>query len=103
MAGNYKIPFDEKGGMVQDACRARWYAKEWRENYEFDATMRLDRELGDWVTVRDEMDHEYYISMHNLFPVLVRGTITEGKISGRWTFVKRGNSYSLKPAGRRSD
>lgn len=75
----------------------------WKENHVFEATLRITgsyrgRSAARFLLRNTEAPYElYHMTMDNTHSILVNGTVSEGKIKGKWTFSKRGAYYSLVP------
>lgn len=94
--GNYEIPFDENGNQLDYA----WHMKGvfWKQNFEFQdeltyksygrgrssATFCFERITGEKVNV--------FMSDMDIFVPHLRN----GKISGKFTFVKKGQNYGCR-------
>ena len=95
-----RIGFSQKtGDMVEHA--GQWSnTVNWKDNYEFDATLQIvdavsGRSSSGWY-VRDENGVRYYMFMSEMLKVFREKTIEKGFVRGRWTFRKQGPVASLK-------
>ena len=73
----------------------------WKENYEFEDTMIVDRCSRGQSTVSFDLISKstgikYNTFMVDMFDLITKVNINKGVISGKWTFTKRGKSYGLK-------
>ena len=96
MAGDYKIPFDEDGNLL-DYVRYEGQADEWREKTWFEAELTYDGYSRGRSSVKfyfkDKSGHRYGMFATDVALLLDEGVIWEGEIYGLWTFVKRGRNY----------
>lgn len=75
----------------------------WKENFEFEATLEVygitrGRSAARFRLRNTEAPFERYeMFMTCVEDLLVNGEVSKGRITGRWTFCKRGSNYSLKP------
>jgi hypothetical protein len=75
---------------------------EWRENYEFNATLELrsierrGHKCGAYFT--DETGTRFYMFLSELEKVIKQSGVSRpgARVTGRWTFCKRGERYSIK-------
>jgi hypothetical protein len=95
----YQIPFDTDGNLVNWV--GHWMNVQWRDNYVFHDTLEyLDYEQKqNSVTFRFKgTNGEYAMSLRS-FDLLVKAKrFQDNKVSGDWTFVKRGQNYLLQEA-----
>lgn len=96
-AAPIKIPFYKSGGLAQEAF-ADNEQFDWRDNFEFEATLTMigfDR--GGLGVIRamfaDEAGTEYPMFVADLAELLKTSGVVCGKVRARWTFVKRGQRY----------
>jgi len=73
----------------------------WKENYEFKDTliitgMSLGRSAANFNLQSTINNKNYNLFMTDIVDLIQKATITQGKINGRWTFVKRGSNYGVK-------
>jgi hypothetical protein len=92
-----QIPFHKGGGLAQEAFAGNT-AFEWRENFEFNATLALTGfERSGMGVIRavfaDETGTRYPMFLADLAELLTASGVVGGKIRARWTFVKRGRRY----------
>lgn len=75
----------------------------WRENHVFEATLEVTGTIRGRSAARfrlrdvDNPDRRYEMFMTGVEDLLVNGEISKGRISGCWTYCKRGQNYALKP------
>ncbi len=82
---------------------AGYTAHEWRDNYEFESVLAIDKMQRGysakyliWV---DEEGHTYPMFIADLIDLLKRGVVQEGVTTPhRWTFRKRGENYGVRLA-----
>jgi hypothetical protein len=92
-----KIPFYKAGGLAQEASEGN-DAFDWRDNFEFDATLVLTGfERGRMGVIRavfaDDKGIKYPMFVADLAELLTESGVVGGKVQARWTFVKRGRHY----------
>lgn len=85
--------------------RDDWYEKArqrtWRDNYIFTATMTVVSmsrgRSAAYFHLIDERGKQYTMFMTDMVDMVKRARmITQGVVTGRWTFQKRGNNYGVK-------
>lgn len=95
--GQYKIPF-YKGNHL--GYEPEYIDVEWRGNYEFEDTLTYEGFGRGRSSVRlyfkGANGDEYEMFMKDFDEIMKSGKIKGGKISGKWTFVKRGRNYGIK-------
>ncbi len=117
---NYKkkkvrVPFDDFGNQLK--VPKVYYANvggkmkydhhcEMRDNYEFDALLKLESITKDRASVSFEFTNIEQGGTLNMFvkdltAMLKSATMSSGLISGRWTFVKKGRHYGIIRIGER--
>lgn len=88
-----------------DDERDEWYEKArqrtWRDNYIFTATMTVVSmsrgRSAAYFHLIDERGKQYTMFMTDMVDMVKRARmITQGVVTGRWTFQKRGNNYGVK-------
>lgn len=73
----------------------------WKENYEFDDTLELTgmsrgRSAANF-NLRSVTDNKNYnLFMTDTVDLIQNGVVNKGKITGKWTFCKRGANYGIK-------
>jgi hypothetical protein len=92
-----KIPFWKTCGLAQEAS-AGSSAYDWRDNFEFDATLVLTGfERGRMSVIRavfvDDKGAKYPMFVADLAELLTESGVVGGRVQARWTFVKRGKDY----------
>lgn len=114
-----KIPFEEDGSQMaytsasHDELPSYSYASgsyqkagEWRDNYEFEATLTVEsmergRSAARFI-LRDEHGRRFTMFMTDMLELIQTAElIAYGHIDGRWTFQKRGANYGIKLIGSR--
>lgn len=95
---NYQIPFDNRGMQQYPYEYSEGF--HWEDNRVFDATLTLGgscrgRSAAGFVFV-DGNGQQYYMFMSDMADLLFNAVLDHGKISGTWTFCKRGMNYGLK-------
>jgi hypothetical protein len=109
MSGDYQIPFDRDGN--QQHYPVSWYTgeypnnrrtvgPEWRDNEPFNDTLTYagygrGRSAAYFVFTRSD-GKEVTMFMKD-FDALIRQMVN-GKVSGRFVFIKRGQNYGVKAA-----
>lgn len=96
MKTDFKIPFNVRTGELLDYPIHN--GTEWRDNYEFEAKMKV---VG-WgrgrssitFTLVDENDVKYPTFASTFYEMIPH--MSNGEISGTFTFCKRGQNYGLK-------
>jgi len=92
-----EIPFDRNGNPLSYDDRLKVH--DYRANYEFVTTMRVvDMSRGRSAanfTLKDEKGIEYNMFMKDMLYLIQNCIIDKGVVSGKWTFVKRGNNYGI--------
>lgn len=97
-----EVPFDrETGEMVPDL---RWFWDEsklrWRDNYEFTSTLTYESFLRSdhavRIVFRGDDGKEYHMFLKELHDILVGGGFDGNKVSGVWTFCKRGQNFGIR-------
>ena len=97
---SYKIPFDKNGQQPYPWEYAEGFR--WVDNHGFDATLTFDgyyrgRSAGGF-RFKDNL-YTYYMFMKDI-DQLIKGRVLEyGKVTGTWTFIKRGMNYGIKLVG----
>jgi hypothetical protein len=97
--GNYEIPFDDEGNQLTYEW---WYTKAKTPNFIFEDTLEYKSYSKGRSAVEFKFEREssgksvsFSISQAEaLFPLMVKG-----KVSGRFSFVKRGQNYSCMYLG----
>lgn len=95
--GNYQIPFDNKGNQ-QDY--PGWNGVEWKDNYEFEDTLKLNgfgrgRSSVTFNMVRSD-GTTVSVFVSDFYDMAVAGAFKAGKIKGRFTFCKKGANYGCR-------
>lgn len=104
---SWKVPFF-KGQMVsyiEGYFTMKEYSKDFelKDNYEFFATLTLKHVGRGRSSVGFSME-DYDGKSYNMFlkdfeEMVKNNTLDHGQISGKWTFVKRGQNYGIKCLG----
>jgi hypothetical protein len=108
-----KIPFDGDGNFMayaRDQSRPPSIRRingtavgvgEWRDNYEFDATLIIDgirrgQSAARFLLMDSDTGVRYEMFMTDALDMLQRAEmIAYGHIEGHWTFCKRGMNYGI--------
>lgn len=98
MAKSYQIPFDAKGNML--AYDAGWETNIKKDVYTFSEEMSITgysrgRSSAQFILI-DSKGKTYRMFLSDTFDMLSRADISKGKVSGSWTFVKKGANYGLQ-------
>lgn len=103
------VPFDAKGNMQSypeitysrdiDGKLISVHPK-MKENYEFDATLKFKEVTRGQSACRfillDEDGHKFFLFPSELLNILKNATVSNGSVSGKWNFVKKGQNYSIR-------
>lgn len=102
--GTYKIPFSMIGNQMaypisQYNPSTECWEIDWRDNYVFEATLTYagfsrGRSAAGFELV-DEEGHLYYLMMSEMDRIMALGGWDGNKITGKWTFVKKGQNYGI--------
>lgn len=73
----------------------------WKENYEFEDTLELTgmsrgRSAANFNLKSISDKRNYNLFMTDTVDLIQNGVINKGKITGKWTFCKRGANYGIK-------
>jgi len=92
-----KIPFDKNGNMLGYGS---YGVHEWRDNYEFDASLKFTYAGRGRSAVKfhfeDEFGKQYEMFLQDLSDIIANSIIDKGSISGRLTFCKKGENFGIK-------
>lgn len=103
-----KVPFSKETGQqlhwanpdtaFYEPQDCRWVV--WRDWFTFDATLELDSvrsgNSAKYLVVVDRAtDKRYVLFVADLVAAARTTTITNGRITGRWGFCKRGQNYGV--------
>jgi hypothetical protein len=94
----FQIPFDLHGNQL--SYNASWMKIEWKDNFEFEDTLKLvDYERGrssvTFTMVRtDKTTVSFFVS--DMVDVIKSEAYKAGSITGRFTFTKKGSNYGCK-------
>ena len=98
MAWDGKIPFTVDGDLVEFAGH-RAHDYDFKENFTFTTTLTLQRTMRGRSAAKfiwtDPDDHTYPMFMKDMLEVAKTRTIEQGRCTGAWTFVKRGQNYGV--------
>lgn len=95
-----KIPFDSNGNAENypDSNSI------WKDNYEFEDAMTLTGIVRGCSAANFSLTSKdgkrYIMFMKDLFEACKQGTVSKGKIKGRFCFVKRGMNYGITWLGK---
>jgi hypothetical protein len=94
---SYQIPFDKDGNQLSFPG---YTFHEWRDNYEFDATLTYETYGRGRSSVtfywKDDDGHRYTMFVSDFDDILNSVGLHGKKVTGRWTFVKKGQDYGVK-------
>jgi len=100
----YQIPFDFEGNQLaypdsRYNPNTRTWDTIWKDNYFFEATLTYDgfsrgRSAAGF-DLKDEEGHLYYLMMSEMDRIMALGGWDGNKITGKWTFVKKGQNYGI--------
>lgn len=101
--GNYPIPFDKQTGEMLHYAWA-WHngvdTLEWRDNYEFTATLKWDGfQRGRSAAYLQWVDAEgthYSMFLQQFDEVMRAACLHDDRARGVWTFCKRGENYGVR-------
>lgn len=73
----------------------------WKENYEFEDTLRLTgmsrgRSAANFNLKSETNGKDYNLFMTDIVNLIQNATLNKGIVKGVWTFVKRGQNYGIK-------
>jgi hypothetical protein len=98
--------FEQEQAEFTDRVHSRRYllvdAIVWKENYEFEDSLKLTsmsrgRSAANF-NLRSETDgRNYNLFMTDTVDLIQNCEIKNGVIKGKWTFVKRGANYGIRP------
>jgi hypothetical protein len=96
--GQYQIPFDKDGNLM--GYPEEWRGIEWRDNYQFTDTLKLDhyyrgRSAAGLYMASAITGHRYQMFLRDFEDLINNTVIDHGVVSGRWTFTKRGANYGI--------
>lgn len=99
---NYQIPFDEQGNLYN---YTGYVSPIWKDCFEFEGTMvyeNYDRGRSSvLINLRDKETNNLYPMFISEFSKLMKSNYASiganGRIefSGKWTFIKKGQNYSI--------
>lgn len=97
----YNRDIDEFNKNVDDGRYIYVDAIVWKENYEFDDTLELTgmsrgRSAANFNLKSVTNGRNYNLFMTDTVDLIQNGVINKGKITGKWTFCKRGANYGIK-------
>lgn len=96
-----QVPFYKKNGnMCSNLNIIRNDDVEYRNNYVFEDTLKMIEckvySNSKPVTLKSLTDGvEYRISLNEFIKVINKCTLRQGVVSGKWSFKKNGNSFTL--------
>lgn len=103
--GNYQIPFDAHGNQLayptaQYNPETRDWEIFWKDNVVFEATLAYSgfsrgRSAAGF-KMKDSDGHRYYLMMSEMDRIMALGGWDGNKITGKWTFVKKGQNYGVQ-------
>lgn len=98
---NIKVPFDVDGNVLH-SDNTRWGSPphEWRDNYIFSDTLQFMKFHNMKTSVHAEFkslcdNREYVMFLSELERCIRLDVISNTRITGQFTFVKRGTNYSV--------
>ena len=94
---DFRLPWNPAVGQQKD----RYGATEYRDNFDFTATLTLEFmswSYGSTVKLRDdETGLSYYMFITDFEKMILHGiSIIDKKVTAHWTFIKRGTKYGLR-------
>ena len=100
----FQVPFEKSSGSMHDKMPPTWSKDdgriEWRDNYEFDATMtvgHLHTCCGSNNVTMADSEGRYFVMYTSDFVDMAReATINNGVVTGKFTFRKVGRSFGVK-------
>lgn len=96
---SYQIPFDEQTGNMLSYPEV-WKDIEWKDVYEFADTLTYfgyGRGMSSIVLFfKDSKGIEYPMFISDFHDVMILSGMNDNRVSGKWTFCKRGQNYGLK-------
>ena len=100
---SYKIPFSKNGQLQYADSYVEKFTEgfRWVDNYTFEAVLTYvgySRGRSAAGFKFKDNSYEYYMFMTDMDDVLKNKTLYKGRVSGKWTFIKRGMNYGIKLA-----
>lgn len=96
--GEYQIPFNKNGDQLHYPAHYTMDTGRWKDNFTFEGVLEITRmERGmsaAYFHAKDQEGRGYTMFMKDLFEALPY--MAYGKLTGRFTFTKRGNNYGVK-------
>ena len=94
----YQIPFDDSGMQQYPAHYVDGFR--WEDNREFEETLTLTgysrgRSAAGF-EFRDSQGKCYYMFLTDMVELVTGNVLDHGKITGTWTFCKRGANYGVR-------
>lgn len=73
----------------------------WKENFEFDDVMYVNGRSAAYFDVEfEETEYKACMFMTDMTDIIMNHTITEGMVTGKFTFCKRGSNYGVRYLGK---
>jgi hypothetical protein len=99
--GNYQIPFDADGNQQDYAMNYHWSTTKMVDNFIFEDTLEYEHfgrgRSSITFTFKRQNGKTVSVFASNLVEFIPH--FVDGKISGRFTFVKKGTNYGCKYLG----
>jgi len=100
--GDYPIPFDKHGNQLDYHEPKGWQPSILKDNFTFDDTLTLDKygrgRSSVTFTMRRRCGKTVSVFVSDFFDMAAHPKFAAGKISGTFTFTKRGQNYGCKMA-----
>jgi len=99
--GNYQVPFDENGNQLDYYEKRTWKPQKLVDNFVFEDELTLK----DWGRGRSSITFNFIRLSGQTVSVFASNLVEfipyfiDGKISGLFTFVKKGQNYGCKYLG----
>jgi hypothetical protein len=100
---SYLIPFDPDGNLL--SCARNGTLTNWVQNFEFEDTLRYVGYGGGRSAMSMKVESTTTGKKYRMFwayfdKLIRRSDIQPGPtFTGKWTFVKKGKNYSIRPLG----
>lgn len=101
MPWDRKVPFDQNGNLVEYPMDYDDYT--WLEDPILQKTLIVDRvrrgQSSTKIILKDEQNREFAMFPMDLVEMLKCCICTDGRVTGRWGFHKKGADYGVYYAG----
>ena len=96
------VPFDKRGNLMSYVLEYQNERGdvEWRENFVLETTLTWKDfyrgRSSPGIKFTDSDGREYPMFLKDLGELLLNSTMVKGKVTGKFTFCKRGENYGIK-------